>query len=632
MRWMVCFLAVAAAPVCGQDLCRPPTPADRQAVLAEGWASARDRLGAALSESWQKGGPGRPGATGNTAYREWLGLWKWTELLARSERAEAVALLRRHLRIDPDGGRTFYRPGQEAPEDSQPAPVEEVLALLNDDTAREKYLGALVEEGFQRPPDAPLAGRLNPEVVTEWVNDREFTRLLFENLTSEDYAPAVLARLQEIRLAHPRTFREYASLAVALAVVYDQKFPEFWPHPQVTPTLVPRRATDVAAFFGEWVAANVARGFFLDLRTLRPGHLRFLVDAPIAASEMDWARKYVRQPRRDFTSVFTSVVYDHDRLKNRAYDWEDGEYTLAEIRRRGGICVDQAYFAMIAGKARGLPTLFFTGQGTDGGHAWFGFMKADDKWELDGGRYENQNYAVGRALDPQSWTPISDHELSFLARSFRDTLPYVASRDDLLMARRFEEAGETARAGEAFASAVTVCPENEAAWRERGAFLDRTGAPVNDRRAFHQAAIRQFARDRDLLTRHQEALAGVLREAGEVREADQLEAQMFSSNKRRRADLSVGVGARSLGPLIAEGRWDEAFAEYRRLAQQLGRTGGGNFFYDIARPLARALAEAGQVQRAAEVVAIARSALRPEEGSILDADLKKLAESLAAAG
>jgi hypothetical protein len=619
-------LLISAGWSAAQDVRRSPTPADRAQVLAAGWEASRDKLGAALSAAYQTGGPGRPGSTGNTAYRQWLNLWKWSELLTRTEKAEAARLLSDHLRIAPDGDRTFYGLGYAIPSETRKAPAEDVNAILANDEARAKYLGALVPAEFANPADAPIAARLKPEILAEWVNDEELSRLLFQNLAEEDYAPAVLARLQEIRLAHPAKFRDYRALAVALALVYDQNLPQFWPHRQVEPNLIPRRPIDVAAFFGEWVKSNESRELLLDVRKLGPGQLKFLVDAPVEASEFSWARKNVRYPRMDFAKAFSSVVYDHGRLKRKEYDWTEESYTLEDVRRKGGICVDQAYYAMIAGKARGLPTLFFSGQGSDGGHAWFGYMKADDKWELDCGRYENQNYAVGEALDPQIWRPISDHDLEFLARSFRDKLEFAASQDDIRMAARFEAAGETDRAAKAYENAIQVCPENILAWDARAAYLVRSGAPVNQRRAFHEAAIRQFARDRDIRSRQQAALAGVLREQGDSAAATALEAQIMSSNKRQRSDLSVSMAAQKLSALVDAKKFDAAFAEYQKLLAGLGKTGGGNFFYDIVRPFAFSLAEAGDRKRALEAVTMAQKALKPEGGSILDEDMKELAE------
>lgn len=629
----VCVMLVVGGGGLGaQDLRRPPSAADRARVVSEGWGVSRDTLGAALAAAYQTGGPGRPGSTGNTAYRQWMGLWKWSELLSREEKAEAVRLLREHLRTTSDGKKIFYAPGYAFPTETTRASLEEATAVLESPEGRIKYFGTLVPAEFSDPAAAPLAARVQPGVLAEWVNDEELSRLLFQNLSDQDYAPGVLARLQGIRLAHPEKFREYRALAVALALVYDQSLPPFWPHDQVDAKAPPRQDRAVADLFDFWVKSNESRALLLDLRKLGPEQLKFLVDAPLDPAEFAWARKNVRYPRSDFAKAFSSIVYDHDRLKQRQYDWPDPTYTLQDIRLKGGICVDQAYYAMIAGKARGLPTLFFTGQGADGGHAWFGYMKADDKWELDCGRYENQNYAVGEALDPQVWQPISDHDLEFLARSFRNKLEFSASQDDLLMAARFEASGDAAKAAKAYDSAVQVCPENVFAWEAKAAWLNRSGAPVNQRRAFLEAAIRQFARDRDIRSRQQAALAGVLRESGDEAGAALLEQQIVSSNKRQRSDLSVNMAAQRLGALVAEKKFDEAFKEYQRQLSGLGKTGGGNFFYDIVRPFALTLAAAGDRMRAAEAVTMARKVLRPESGSILDNDLEALSELVRKAG
>ena len=42
------------------------------------------------------------------------------------------------------------------------------------------------------------------------------------------------------------------------------------------------------------------------------------------------------------------------------------ERTLPLILQEGGLCVDQAYFAAMVGKAKGVPTLLFRGAGLDG--------------------------------------------------------------------------------------------------------------------------------------------------------------------------------------------------------------------------------------------------------------------------
>jgi hypothetical protein len=93
--------------------------------------------------------------------------------------------------------------------------------------------------------------------------------------------------------------------------------------------------------------------------------------------------------------------------------------------------------------------------------------------------------------------------------------------------------------------------------------------------------------------------------------------------------LSVSIAARKIVSLIAAKQFDQAFAEYRLQVASLGKTGGGNFFYDIVRPLAAALVTKGDPRQAKEVVALARKALKPDAGSIIDVQLKDLEKSVA---
>ncbi len=328
----------------------------------------------------------------------------------------------------------------------------------------------------------------------------------------------------------------------------------------------------VAERFAYWTGANEGKDLLLDIRKLNAGQLKFLIDAPIDPAEFAWARKRVRLSRSEMPKAFSMIRYDRDRLMSQQYSWTEGPYKLDEIYSKGGICVDQAYFASMVGKARGLPTLYFSGQGVDGGHAWFGYMKMDDKWELDCGRYENQNYATGEALDPQTWTPISDHELQFLARRFRDTPLFAASQDDILFAELFLAAGQTiahsALPTVPFPSArESRCLER----KDEGAGKDPGSLPV--RRTHLEAAIKQFTNYRDLRVDYQLALAKVAREQGDTAAADALERQAQYQNKNKRSDLSVSIAAGRLSTLVEQKQFDEAFKEYKKQLTSLGKTG-----------------------------------------------------------
>lgn len=619
--------SVGVASALGIDLRYAPTPAQREELLSRGWEAAREILEDELLREYRPGMAGRPGSTGTSGYRQWLLLWKWCELLSRREDAGAQALVARHLFEKPGDEKPTFFPIAELPPAEFESAREEVVAAVWKNS-RTQLLSNLLPAWLPEPRDIPLSEIVDPVQTLEWVQDPVFSEALFGLLAPEDYAPGVLANLQAMARAAPQKFREYANLALAIAVVYDVKFPEAWPHHQVAREAVPLALEPPEKQFSSWMAANESRQLLTDLRKLRPGHLKFVVDAPLAASEFDWARKETRFSRADLARAFSAVPYRMERVKSGEFDWPGADYTLSAIFRTGGICVDQAYFAMVVGKARGVPTLFFTGQGADGGHAWFGFLKTGDRWEMDAGRYENQNYAVGEALDPQTWLPISDHELRMLAEGYRDRPEYAAARNDLLLAGRLEARGAMDRAAKAYESATAVSPQSPEAWEARGAFLERSGAPAALRKAFHEAALRQFEGRRDLRVRHQLALADLAREAGDAATADSLEKKIVSENRMRRADLSVGAAARRLSDLLEKKEHEKAFQEYRSMLRSLRRTGGGAFFYEVVDPFVRALLASGDSARAREACELARRTLNPSAESILARELDDLAREL----
>ena len=74
--------------------------------------------------------------------------------------------------------------------------------------------------------------------------------------------------------------------------------------------------------------------------------------------------------------MYKRQQYDNGRISDASsvYSWPYPSYLLADILKKGGICIDQAYYAETIGKGRGIPTIGFTGYGMDGAHAWFGYL------------------------------------------------------------------------------------------------------------------------------------------------------------------------------------------------------------------------------------------------------------------
>jgi tetratricopeptide (TPR) repeat protein len=272
--------------------------------------------------------------------------------------------------------------------------------------------------------------------------------------------------------------------------------------------------------------------------------------------------------------------------------------------------------------------LLFTGQGSDGGHAWFGYMRSDDQWEIDCGRYSQHNYATGEALDPQTWQPISDHELELLAARFRDKPEFAASMNTLAVAEILEKSGDNPRAGQAYEKAIQLCSQNADAWSAGAAFLQRRGAPAKERILFHERAKTQFANQADLKVLHQQALISIYQEQGDLDSVKKIEQQILSQNKRRRSDLSVNMAANQLTAMLEAGNMAEAEKLFRRQVHSLSQTGGGNFYYDVAEPYIRVLVEKGDKGGARRSIDLVRRKLAPEPGGILDASMSELEKAM----
>ena len=309
--------------------------------------------------------------------------------------------------------------------------------------------------------------------------------------------------------------------------------------------------------------------------------------------------------------------------------WNQGTYRLANIEVTGGICTDQSYFACIAGKAKGIPTLYFAGQGQDGGHAWFGYLRGNGKWELDAGRFFNQRYTVGQALDPQTWLPVTDHELLYLSGRAIRSPGHDAALGDLAMVEIHRRRGDLSSAGAAADSARFHAPDNFAAWEAKENVLV-AAADTSALRVHYAEALDRFRREEDLRVRYQARLADLERDGGDGQAAREIEARMIRENRRQRTDLSAATGGEMLSRLMQEGDYEAAMREYRSLTGKIGSTGGGNFFYGVVRPFVLQLQSGGRDKDARRALDLAGRVMRFESGSILAREFDELEAGLAA--
>lgn len=493
------------------------------------------------------------------------------------------------------------------------------------DTMNAARLGHPNMAARYEPPDAPMSAIVHPELGAWLFANREFSRMFFEALAPVDYLPEALRILNELHRANPRRFERYAALALALALVHDVPPPPHWPHGQVGPQSLQRRLLPPGTAFSFWIEADEAGQTLHRLTSLSFDELKFLVDTPAPAPELVWARQSVRLPLARLAEAYDAVRYRQDRVDANLTAWVGQPYTLPRILTEGGICVDQAYFAAQAGKARGVPTLIFRGAGMDGRHAWFGFLGPGGRWEMDAGRHAEQRYVSGLAFDPQIWADISDHEIAFLAEGFRRLPGYRQSRQHRWIAEEYLLRDQHVEARAAARKAVNADRRHLAAWELLLTIHARDGDEPRAREGLLREAALAFQRYPDLHASLMRRVAVALRERGETSAAEHEERLIARRHEGVRGDLAVAQAAEALARAMQTAPLPEQMRIYQLGLAQYGRGAQMECFDRVILPFVTHLLDKGETAEARRAIERARAVLAVEPGSQLDRELTALA-------
>lgn len=476
-------------------------------------------------------------------------------------------------------------------------------------------------------PPGSLGGELTPALQRWLVGHAAFSQEFFATIDEQDQPIEVLGVLHKLHTANAALFADYASLALALAVVYDVPPPPDWPHGQVSAALLPRKLADPVEAFNHWTKLDRANLTAHRLRRLPASELKFVVDTSTPFAELTWAQRNVTPPIFELGKAYDMIRYRTDRVTGGQYSWPGRDYRLETILREGGICVDQAYFATQVGKARGVPTLLFRGAGLDGRHAWFGFLSTNG-WVLDAGRYAEQKYVAGLVRDPQTWRELTDHELLFLSERFRATPLFQLSAihagfaGEYLRDRNFPAALAAAR------EAANRERRNLGAWQVLVAAQEAAGVEPRLREATLREAAVALQRYPDLESAFARRLIASLRARGETSVADAEEQRLVKKYRGHRVDLSLQQAAEILQRSLQTEDLGARVRTYRRLLETYGSGAGIDFFDKIVAPFVQHLREADQIPAAREALERARRTLRVEPGQQLDREMAKLAEAL----
>jgi hypothetical protein len=214
--------------------------------------------------------------------------------------------------------------------------------------------------------------------------------------------------LDELRQKRGEQLDKYATLTAAICVVHNTT--RSIHANENTATSPP--PVDIFDYY----VKNESRMFF-GIKDVPAELLIYVVDTTASISEMEWAlNKYGGNPT--VGKLFFTIKYDYDYLKSGGQKKLTAEgFSLQNIARYGGVCVDQSYFATTVGKAIGIPTTMDEGESGSAGHAWVGYLQFANNhawWNFDEGRYQSYQGVQGNVSDPQLRQNIPDSYVSLL--------------------------------------------------------------------------------------------------------------------------------------------------------------------------------------------------------------------------
>lgn len=358
--------------------------------------------------------------------------------------------------------------------------------------------------------------------------------------------PAGVMRLAR-RLAEERAeaVGRYPALAAALCVVHDTEFTR-----QINENAV--KAPEPVAIFDYFV--RNAGAMRLDPAKTPALLLVHVVDVTERIDQMEWALKtYGKQPAPG--QRFFEIKYDYDAFRRGVPKkvTAAGDYRLESIKRHGGVCADQAYFAELVGKASGIPSCYVRAAGADVSHAWIGYLETRPRpaWDFSQGRYESYQNLRGQIHSPQTRLWISDADVGLLGGLVS------ANADDVRAAMAAAHAAR--RMGEGFKP-----PETAEGVQMRGTLrVTRTGA-VADRLALLRAALtkcpfvpRAWRVVSDL------ASAGSMSAAQMDEWARAVERMCGQAHQDFTYDMLVAMIRSEKNPAAAHKMWDWAFTRFR---------------------------------------------------------------------
>lgn len=231
----------------------------------------------------------------------------------------------------------------------------------------------------------------------------------FGDSKQSDDLPKVFALLDRLREKYGDRLNEFATLTTSICVVHDREIKRHLNENTV-------KGSDPLALFEFYVQNE--KSMYFGIRNMPSELLIYVVDSTASPQEMQWALgKFAKNP--NLGQRFFEINYDHNHVRTGSQKQVTKfGYTIDNIQKYGGVCIDQAYYATQVGKAQGIPSAIAIALGGEVGHAWIGFLQASGKkgwWNFNAGRYSEYQGLAGAVEDPQTGDLTADSFVSLSA-------------------------------------------------------------------------------------------------------------------------------------------------------------------------------------------------------------------------
>jgi hypothetical protein len=324
--------------------------------------------------------------------------------------------------------------------------------------------------------------------LTAWLEKHKELKEEFFSAIDEqkDDVPRVLAIFRDLWKDDAEAVGKYSNLAIAVSVVWDNPkgIYDYRGHQVRTKSRLPE-GYDKHGHRDEF-KYHIGRAKALQgkeaanrLEVLPWEFLVYVVNHKTPVEERDWAIKNYLPKRPMIGKVYQEIEYDKVMLEtqSKVCKLNDHDYTLADIKRYGGVCAMQADFAARVGKSLGVPAAFVGGEAQNLVlHAWVMWVevksasKTSVNFKLESfGRYQLDHYYTGELIDPQTGEEILDRDME-RRLSVAATERTGKRQADLAMSYFQDVAGaaklEPKKKVQYLLSALRVSVYNEAAWLE----------------------------------------------------------------------------------------------------------------------------------------------------------------------